>query len=153
MSDGPYLFDVGVTAVAHAGTPVSEPALSYVRRAVRGEIDAVVPHASLFGAHVILTSYYGFTNDDAARVLTNFRDARRLCWYEGVSEGLLRDGLAVAADANVDGWDGYYAQVAQETGVATVLTLDDDLEGLGDFETEVVLSPDEFARLNEYMDR
>lgn len=36
MSDGPYLFDVGVTALAHAGTPVSEGALSYVRKAITG---------------------------------------------------------------------------------------------------------------------
>jgi hypothetical protein len=28
MSDGPYLFDVGVVALAHAGTPVSESALT-----------------------------------------------------------------------------------------------------------------------------
>lgn len=43
MSEGPYLFDVGVVALAHAGTPVSETALSYVTDAIKGTIDAVVP--------------------------------------------------------------------------------------------------------------
>ena len=66
MSDGPYLFDVGVTALAHARTPVSGTALEYVRRAIRGEITAIVPHASLVGAHHVLTGVYGFAGGDAA---------------------------------------------------------------------------------------
>ena len=54
---GPYLFDVGVVALAHAETPVSESALSYVRDAITGEIDAIVPHSALFRTHIVLTYY------------------------------------------------------------------------------------------------
>ena len=56
-----------------------------------------------------------------------------------------------AKEANVDGWDGYYAQVAIDEGVNTVLTIDDDFERFDVFDTEIILSPDEFSELNEFL--
>jgi predicted nucleic acid-binding protein len=152
MSDGPYLFDVGVIALAHAGTPVSETALSYVKDAIEGAIDAVVPYPALFGAHIVLTSYYGFSNADAARLMQNFTDASRIHWYDEIAKSTVRDGFAVAATHNVDGWDGYYARVAVEEGVETILTLDDDFENVDGVTADVILSPEEFATLTAYID-
>jgi hypothetical protein len=57
MSDGSYFFDVGGVALAHAKTPVSETAISYVIDAIEGTIDAAVPYPALFGAHAVLTNY------------------------------------------------------------------------------------------------
>ena len=151
MSDGPYLFDVGVTALAHTDAPVRENALSYLRRAISGEIDAVVPYASVVGAHNALTSYYGLSNERASLLMENFMEAKRIHWYDGMSEGLVRDGLTLAAETNIDGWDGYYARVAIEEGVETVLTIDDDFETVEGIEANVILSSEEFAALNAYL--
>jgi len=153
MSDagGPYLLDVGVVALAHTDAPVRDAALSYVRDAIAGEIDAVVPYPALLGAHAVLTTYYGYSNQDASRLLQNFMDAQRVRWYGGMAEDTVRAGFSLASDANVGGWDGYYAQVAADTGVNTVLTVDDDFERFDAFETEVILSPDEFAELNRFL--
>lgn len=151
MSDGPYLFDVGVTALAHAGTPVSEKPLSYVRSAIAGEIDAVVPTTSIVGAHHVLRNFYEFTNGEASEVLRRFLDARRIHWYDDVGEDRVRAGLDIAGDANVDGWDGYYAAVARSEGVETILTLDDDFDQIDGVSVEVVLSPAEFAELNDHL--
>jgi predicted nucleic acid-binding protein len=153
MSDaaGPYLFDVGVIALAHTDAPVRETALSFVRDAITGEIDAIVPYPALVGAHTILTTYYGRSNADASRLLQNFMDAKRIYWYDGMSQDVTRGGFARASEANVDGWDGYYAQVAIDEGVNTVLTLDDDFERFDAFDTEVILSPGEFEELNRYL--
>lgn len=151
MSDGPYLFDVGVTALAHTDAPVRENALSYLRRAISGEIDAVVPYASVVGAHNALTSYYGLSNERASLLMENFMEAKRIHWYDGMSEGLVRDGLTLAAETNIDGWDGYYARVAIEEGVETVLTIDDDFETVEGIEANVILSSEEFATLNAYL--
>jgi predicted nucleic acid-binding protein len=154
MSDsaGPYLFDVGVIALAHSDAPVRDTALSYVRDAIAGEIDAVVPCPAVFGAHTVLTTYYGYSNGDASRLLENFMDARRIRWYDGMSEAVVRNGLSRASDLNVDGWDGYYAQVAIDEGVTTVLTIDDDFERIDAFDTELVLSPAEYGQLDQYLD-
>jgi predicted nucleic acid-binding protein len=153
MSDagGPYLFDVGVIALAHTEAPVRDRALSYVREAIAGDIDAVVPYPAVLGAHAVLTTYYGRSNAAASDLLGNFMDATRIHWYDGVSEGVVRGGFAQARDANVGGWDGYYAQVAIEEGVNTVLTIDDDFTRFDAFETEIILSSAEFAELNQYL--
>ncbi|WP_089384456.1 hypothetical protein [Halorubrum vacuolatum] len=151
-ADGPYLFDVGVIALAHTTAPVRDGALSYVREAIAGEIDAVVPYPALFGAHAVLTTYYGYSNADASRLLGNFLDAKRIHWYDRMPEAVVRGGLSQAGDVNVDGWDGYYAQVAIEEGVNTVLTIDDDFERFDAFDTEVILSPEEFIELNEFLE-
>ena len=151
MSDGPYLFDVGVIALAHTATPVRDAALGYVRDAIEGEIDAVVPYPALFGAHTVLTTYYGHSNADASRLLENFMDAQRIHWYDNIPEAVVRGGLTRASEANIGGWDGYYAQVAVEEGVNTVLTIDDDFERVDAFDTEIILSPGEFRRLDEFL--
>lgn len=154
MSDtgGPYLFDVGVIALAHTEAPVRDAALSYVRRAIAGDVDAVVPYPALFGAHTVLTTYYGRSNAEAARLLENFADAKRIHWYDRLSEHTVRGGFDRARAANVGGWDGYYAQVAAEAGVNTVLTIDDDFERFDSFATEVVLSSEEFRQLNRFLE-
>lgn len=152
MSDGPYLFDVGITALAHAGTPVSDTALSYVRRAIAGEIDAVVPYVSLVGAHHILTSVYGFSNEEASGLMQRFMDAQRVHWYDEIGESTVRAGFDCADKANIDGWDGYYTQVALEEGVETILTIDDGFRRVDGVSTKVILTPDEFADLNKYLE-
>lgn len=151
LGDGPYLFDVGVTVLAHAGTPVSDVPLSYVKQAISGEIDAIIPYSSLIGAQHVLASVYGFTNEEASTLMQRFMDAKRIHWHSDLAEASVRTGLRRAGEANIDGWDGYYAQVATEEGVGTILTLDDDFERLDGVTAEVILSPDEFARLNAYL--
>ena len=148
---GPYLFAVGAIALAHTETPVREAALSYVREAIAGEIDAVVPYPALFGAHTVLTTCYGHSNTAAARLLQNFMDAKRIHWYDRMPADVVRNGFSRSSDANVNGWDGYYAQVAIDQGVSTVLTIDDDFERVDEFDTEVILSPDEFRELNRFL--
>ena len=154
MSDGggPFLFDVGVIALAHSTAPVRDAALSYVRDAIAGDIEAVVPYPTLFGAHTVLKTYYGYSNADAARLLRNFMDAKRVHWYDRISQNTVRDGLLQSGEMNVDGWDGYYAQVAIDEGVNTVVTIDDDFERFDAFDTKIILSPNEFAQLNEFLE-
>lgn len=151
MSDGPYLFDIGEVALAHAGTPVSETPLSYVTDAIEGTIDAVVPYPALFGAHVVLSNYYGFSNADTSRLVGNFADASRVHWYDKMAESTVRAGFGLAADHNIDGWDGDYARVALEEGVETILTLDADFEAVDNVTANVMPSPEECATLNEYI--
>ncbi len=146
-----YLFDVGVVALAHSRTPMSTTALEYVRDAIQGDLDAVVPYPVLIGAHHILHLDYGFSRDEATYVLTNFLGARRIHWYAGPDGSGIQHGLDLAGEHNIDGWDGYYAHVARETGATTVVGLDDDFERVEGLTVEIPLSDDERTRLNEYL--
>jgi len=148
---GPYLLDVGVIALTHTKAPVRETALSYVKNAIAGEIDAVVPYPELFGAHVVLTTQYGRSNAETSRLLQSFMEAKRIHWYDGMSKNAVRGGFSDASDANIGSWDGYYTQVAIDTGVNTVLTIDTGFEQFDAFDTEVIFSPAEFAELNRFL--
>lgn len=151
MSKGPYLFDVGVTALAHSDAPVREAALSYVRDAITGDIDAVVPYSSVLGAHHVLTGYYELSTVEASRRLGNFIGAERVHWYSSVDESAVRQGLMLAHANNIGAWDGYYATVARSEGIETVLTVDDDFNRVTGLTAEVILTDEEFAELNEYL--
>lgn len=81
----------------------------------------------------------------------NFAESKRLYWYDQIPIDIVREGLACSAELNIDGWDGYYAQVAIEEGVQTILTTDDDFERVDGVSAKIILSDDEFARLNDYL--
>ena len=153
MSDagGPYLLDVGVIALAHTETPVRDAALSYVRDAITGDIDAVVPYPALFGAHAVLTTYYGRSNAEASQLMDNFIDASRIHWYDRIPSDAVRGRFARAAETNFGGWESYYAQVVVDGGVSTVVTIDDDFGRFDAFATDVILTSEEFERLNRYL--
>ncbi|WP_049987359.1 type II toxin-antitoxin system VapC family toxin [Halobellus rufus] len=151
-TEGPYLFDVGVIALAHTDAPVRDAALEYVKAGIAGDIDAVVPYPAVIGAHNVLTTYYGRSSAEVSRLLQNFLDAQRIHWCDDVSQDVVRDGFSQASEVNVGGWDGYYAQIAITEGVNTVLTIDDDFERFDAFDTEIILSAEQFQELNEFLD-
>lgn len=153
MPEAPVLFDVGTIALAHAESPVSAPALEHVRRAVSGEAPAVVPYEAVVGAHHVLRNVYRMSNERASNLMTNFLGAGRIHWHGEMSADLTRAGLELAAAHNIEGWDGYYAEVARATGADTVVALDDDFEKVDGLAFEPVLSNPEQERLDEYLDR
>ena len=149
--EDPVLFDVGAVALAHSGTPMSGTALKYVRDAVHGDLDAVVPYQALFGAHHILNRDYHFSREDATYVLTNFLGSRQVSWYAGPNGSDTQHGLHIAGGHNIEGWDGFYAHVARSTDATTLVTLDDDFERVNDLSIEIPLTDDEGEQLDEYL--
>jgi predicted nucleic acid-binding protein len=149
--DDPVLFDVGVVALAHSRTPMCGTALEYVRNAIHGDLDAVVPYQALFGAHHILNRDYGLSRSEATHILENFLSARQVHWYAGPNGADTQQGLDLAGEHNIEGWDGYYAHVAQTTGATTVVTLDDDFERVENLSVEIPLNENEREQLHEYL--
>lgn len=83
--------------------------------------------------------------------MQNFMDAKQIHWYGKTAESSVQAGFTLAAESNIEGWDGYYAQVAREEGIETILTLDDDFKQIDGFTAKVILSPKEFVTLNQYL--
>jgi predicted nucleic acid-binding protein len=143
-----YMFDVGVIALSHADTPVSDEPLRRVRQSIRGEIDAVVPYTAVVGAHHIMTEVYNIPAKEASALLTNFTDSRRIDWYASTTPAV--EGLKTAARHGIEGWDGYYVEVARQAGADRILMTDDDFRKT-DLDVEILLSDEEFTELNEYI--
>ena len=130
---------------------MSGTALGYVRDAVYGDLDAVVPYQALFGAHHVLNRDYGLSRAEATRVLENFLGARHVHWYAGPNGSDTKRGLDLAGEHNIEGWDGYYAHVARTTGATTVITLDDDFERVEGLSVEIPLTETEREQLHKYL--
>ena len=56
------------------------------------------------------------------------------------------------SEANVDRWNGYYALIAIDEEVNTVLTIDDGFERFDAIKTEAILPSDEFAESNGFLE-
>jgi|APHM01.1.fsa_nt_gi hypothetical protein len=78
--------------------------------------------------------------------------AKRIYRYDKLREDVVVSGLSQASEANVSGWDRYYAQVAIDEGANTVVTIDDDFNRFDAFTTEVILSPDGFTELSRFLE-
>lgn len=82
-ASGPYLFDVGVIALAYSRAPVRDTALSCVQDAITGDIDAVVPYPALIGAHNVRRR----TTANQIRALLEYS---RISWTRSESTGTPR---------------------------------------------------------------
>lgn len=151
-ADETVLFDVGPIALAHAEVPTSDVALEYVREAIHGALDAVVPYTGVLGAHYVLRNVYSMSTGRATDRLRNFLEARGVRWFGWPGAERCRSALRLAAEYNLDAWDGYYAHVARKTGAETVLTLDDDFDRVDGLTARVILSDDEFERLARFIE-
>ena len=152
MSSPKYVFDVSAIALSHAGTPVSDPALRYLKSAIRGEVIGILPSSAVIGAHHILRKAYHIRRDVASDILGNLQTARQLEWYESISSQLLNASLETTAETNINAWDGYYSQIVRETNADKILTLDDDFERVGGVDYEVLLTESEFTQLDEFIE-
>ena len=55
------VIDVGVLAIGLSKNPATDYCLELIEDAVRGRIRALIPYTVVFGAHYILTRFYGVT--------------------------------------------------------------------------------------------
>ncbi|MFA1612431.1 type II toxin-antitoxin system VapC family toxin [Halobellus rubicundus] len=149
---GPYLFDVGPIALAHAGTPVSETALEYIRPAIQGEVTAIVPYPAVVGAHHVLRGTYYLKNRTASELMQNFIESTNIYWYNEFSYDILNNSFEYSTIYNIEGWDGYFAQVAEESGASAIVTVDERFENLDHIRAELILSEKEKEVLNEFLE-
>lgn len=131
---------------------MSDTALEYVRQAVYGDLDAVVPYAAVYGAHHVLCAVYNFAVHEATHVLTNFLAAGEIHWYAGPNASESRTGLDVAGEHNIDGWDGYYATVARETSTETIITVDTDFDRIDGLDAVIPLSEEEREQFTTFFE-
>ncbi len=150
MNDGPLVYEVGPLTLAFTETPVSERFLEYVRKAVYGEVEAIIPNAAMIGAYHNLRRVYNFRRGDAANIVTNLTESKRIQWYSKISTSNLNEGLKHAHECSIEGWDGYFVDLTIDTG-GTLLTIDTGIEELDRVASINPMDEEDYSRLNEYL--
>jgi predicted nucleic acid-binding protein len=143
---GDYLFDTGVIVLAIADTDVSDGPYEYLRAAVYGEIDVVIPTPVLIGAYHILVNDYDFDKQNAEYAISNILERDCIEWWTGPNKDTVEEGLKTSVQLNIEGWDGYYAHIAEVSGISTIVGIDDDLDRIDGIEFEHPMSQEEKAQ-------
>jgi hypothetical protein len=119
---GPYLFDVVVIPLAHTEPPVRDAALSHVRAAITGEIEAGVPYPAVIGAHTVLRTYYGHSNAADRRSPPRGFERAFGCRWPGSGTSRQR-GESNAVDGDVPGGSFPLRSIAPKAMVPLIVSL------------------------------
>jgi len=150
--DEAYFLDVSAVALSHAMTPYSRPALDYVQRGIAGEIEVVMPYEVLYGAQHQLEMRYNLSNPEASHRMLNLYAADSLRWVSMDSD-TANAGLHRSKNANIEAWDGFFAEMALQADTSAIVSLDNDFERIEGPRHENPLTPEQAKKLHQYIER
>ncbi|MFP3951971.1 MAG: hypothetical protein ACLFVP_07540 [Candidatus Bathyarchaeia archaeon] len=140
------IIDVGVLAVGLSRNPATEPCLEVIEDAVRGKIRALIPYTVVFGAHYILTRFYGVQSREANNLLRNLLSSKKIVWH-GIIRRSNVEGSLENTDACLDAWDGYILNLMEENKIRIIYTL--DMEDFGSIDHIKAINPVTEGKMRE----
>lgn len=118
------VIDVGVLAVGLSKNPATACCLEVVEDAVRGRIRALIPYTVVFGAHYILTRFYGVISSEASGLLRNLLASKRIIWCGDIDKDSVEKSLENTEKYDLDAWDGYILHLMEANQIRMIYTLD-----------------------------
>jgi predicted nucleic acid-binding protein len=118
------VIDVGILAVGLSENPATNYCLELVEDAVKGRIRALIPYTVIFGAHYILSRFYGVMPKEANALLLNLLSSKRVVWYGRIDKNNVEKSLENTEKYNLDAWDGYILQLMEANQIRIIYTLD-----------------------------
>jgi predicted nucleic acid-binding protein len=118
------LIDVGILAVGLSKNPATDYCLELIEDAVKGRIRALIPYTVLFGAHYILTRFYGVLPKEANGLLRNLLSSKRVIWYGHIDKDNVEKSLEKTENYHLDAWDGYILYLMEANHIRIIYTLD-----------------------------
>jgi len=118
------VIDVGILAVGLSKNPATDYCLELIEDAVRGRIRALIPYTVVFGAHYILTGFYGVMPREANELLRNLLSSKRVVWYGHIDKDNVEKSLENTEKYNLDAWDGYILYLMEANQIRIIYTLD-----------------------------
>jgi len=140
------VIDVGVLAVGLSRNPATDYCLEVIEDAVRGRIRALIPYTVVFGAHYILTRFYGVIAEEANELLRNLLSSKRVVWYGHIDKDNVEKSLENTEKYNLDAWDGYILYLMETNQIRIIYTLDVEHFGRINWIKAVNPIPDEKMR-------
>jgi len=118
------VIDVGILAVGLSKNPATDYCLELIEDAVRGRIQALIPYTVVFGAHYILTRFYGVIPKNANDLLRNLLSSKRIVWYGHIDKDDVEKSLENTEKYDFDAWDGYILYLMEANQIRIIYTLD-----------------------------
>ncbi|KPV62786.1 MAG: hypothetical protein AOA65_1629 [Candidatus Bathyarchaeota archaeon BA1] len=118
------VIDVGVLAVGLSRNPATDHCLEVIEDAVRGRVRALIPYTVVFGAHYILTRFYGITPKEANDLLRNLLSSKRIVWYGYIDKNSVEKSFENTEKHDLDAWDGYILYLMETHQIRIIYTLD-----------------------------
>jgi len=118
------VIDVGILAVGLSKNPATDQCLEVIEDAVKGRIRALIPYTVVFGAHYILTRFYGVMPKETNELLRNLLSSKRVVWYGHIDKDLVKKSMENTEKYNLDAWDGYILHLMEQNQIRIIYTLD-----------------------------
>jgi len=118
------VIDVGILAVGLSRNPATDHCLEVIEDAVRGRIRALIPYTVVFGAHYILTRFYGVKPKEANDLLQNLLLSQRINWDGHIDKSSAENSLENTEKYDLDAWDGYILHLMEINQIRIIYTLD-----------------------------
>ena len=118
------VMDVGILAVGLSRNPATNYCLEAIEDAVKGRIRVLIPYTVIFGAHYILTRFYGVEPKEANSLLRNLLLSRRIVWYGHIDRNGMEKSFENTEKYDLDAWDGYILHLMEASQIKIIYTLD-----------------------------
>jgi len=118
------LIDVGILAVGLSRNPATDYCLELIEDAVKGRIRALIPYTVVFGAHYILTRFYGVSPKQAGGLLRSLLSSKRIVWHGRIDKDDVEKSFENTENYDLDAWDGYILRLMEANQIRIIYTLD-----------------------------
>lgn len=116
--------DVGILAVGLSKNPATDYCLELIEDAVRGRIRVLVPYTVVFGAHYVLTRFYGVSPKEAGGLLRSLLSSKRIVWHGRIDKDDVEKSFENTENYDLDAWDGYILRLMEANQIRIIYTLD-----------------------------
>lgn len=144
------VIDVGILAVGLSKNPAADCCLEVIEDAVRGRIRALIPYTVVFGAHYILTKFYGIPPKEANDLLRNLLSSQRIIWYGHIDGKSVEKSFENTEKHDLDAWDGYILHLMEANQIRIIYTL--DVEHFGKINWLKTINPIPEVKMRELLD-
>ncbi len=144
------VIDVGILAVGLSRNPATDHCLEVIEDAVRGRIRALIPYTVVFGAHYILTRFYGVEPKEANNLLRNLLLSQRIIWYGHIDRSDVEKSFENTEKYDLDAWDGYILHLMEANEIRIIYTL--DVEHFGKINWLKTINPIPDVKMKELRD-
>ncbi|MEM2936204.1 MAG: type II toxin-antitoxin system VapC family toxin [Candidatus Bathyarchaeia archaeon] len=144
------VIDVGILAVGLSRNPATDYCLEVIEDAVRGRIRALIPYTVVFGAHYILTRFYGVEPKEANNLLRNLLLSQRIIWYGHIDRSDIEKSFENTEKYDLDAGDGHILHLMEVNEIRIIYTL--DVEHFGKINWLKTINPIPDVKMKELRD-